>query len=128
MRTPVTDSRKDSLGYSFLDNFSVGYNVGIANYFKYDIIPEDDVYTSEGSDLDTGAGRIDALSAGFSFTCNVAGLLEDVVELPTSERDLGRVSQPSGSDPQTTRGSSGQSYLIISVIGRRIITARSVSR
>lgn len=73
-----------SLGYSFLDNFSVGYNVGIANYFKYDIVPDDDIYTPEDSDLDTGAGRLDSLSAGLSFTCNISGLLKEVVELPTS--------------------------------------------
>ena len=93
-----------SLGYSFLDNFSVGYNVGIANYFKYDIVPEDDVYTPEGSDLDTGAGRIDALSAGFSFTCNVAGLLEDVVELPTS---LSATLAASASHPAQTLDNKG---------------------
>ncbi|MEC8050914.1 MAG: hypothetical protein VX210_09005, partial [Myxococcota bacterium] len=93
-----------SLGYSFLDNFSVGYNVGIANYFKYDIIPEDDVYTPEGSDLDTGAGRLDALSAGFSFTCNVAGLLEDVVELPTS---LSATLAASASHPAQTPDNKG---------------------
>ncbi len=93
-----------SLGYSFLDNFSVGYNVGIANYFKYDIVPEDDVYTPEGSDLDTGAGRLDALSAGFSFTCNVAGLLEDVVELPTS---LSATLAASASHPAQTPDNKG---------------------
>ena len=93
-----------SLGYSFLDNFSVGYNVGIANYFKYDIVPDDDVYTPEGSDLDTGAGRLDALSAGFSFTCNVAGLLEDVVELPTS---LSATLAASASHPAQTPDNKG---------------------
>ena len=93
-----------SLGYSFLDNFSVGYNVGVANYFKYDIVPENDVYTPEGSDLDTGAGRRDSLNAGFSFTCNVAGLLEDVVELPTS---LSATLSASASHPAQTPDNKG---------------------
>ncbi len=73
-----------AVAYSFLDNFSLSYSVGIANYFKYDIVPDDDIYTPEGSDLDLTAGRIDSLNAAFVFTCNVASLLEDVVELPTS--------------------------------------------
>ena len=93
-----------ALGYSFLENFSVGYNVGIANYFKYDIIPEDDEYTPEDSNLDTTAGRLDALSAGFSFTCNIAGLLKDVVELPTS---LSASLAASASHPAQTPDNKG---------------------
>ena len=97
-------SQSLSLGYSFLENFSFGYNVGVANYFKYDIIPDDDIYTPEGSDLDTEAGRLDSLSAGLSFTCNIAGLLKDVVELPTS---LSATLAASASHPAQTPDNKG---------------------
>ena len=89
-----------SLGYSFLDNFSVGYNVGIANYFKYDIVPEDDVYTPEGL---RPRHRCWAVRC---FECRILFYLQCGRTLgrrrgtsDISERDLGCISQPPGTDP-----------------------------